>query len=118
MFELNPKEIENLRCQFGTSRWGGIRYAPMAFTDQGVAMLSSILNSERAIKVNIQIIRIFSKMSKMILTHKDLLLKMENLEKKIAGQDEKIQVIFNYLKQFIKEQDKPRIPIGFKQNNK
>lgn len=61
MFELSQNELENLRSHFGTSRWGGVRYPPMAFTEQGVAMLSSVLNSERAILVNIQIIRIFTK---------------------------------------------------------
>ncbi|MFC2123959.1 ORF6N domain-containing protein [Bacteroidota bacterium] len=118
MFELNKQEIDNLRCLFGTSSWGGTRYAPMAFTEQGVAMLSSILNSDRAIKVNIQIIRIFSRMRQMLLTNKDLLIKMDELEKKVAGHDEKIHLIFDYLKQFIKEQEKPRTRIGFKQNSK
>jgi hypothetical protein len=75
MFELTVKEFTNLRSQFGTSNWGGVRYVPMAFTEQGVAMLSSVLNSERAIAVNIQIIRLFTKMRELLSTHKDILQK-------------------------------------------
>ena len=72
MFELTEKEHENLRCQFGSSSWGGIRYRPMVFTEQGVAMLSSVLNSERAIKVNIQIMRIFTRIRKMLMDNSSL----------------------------------------------
>ena len=118
MFELSKEEFDNLRNQIGTSSWGGTRYAPMAFTEQGVAMLSSVLNSDRAIKVNIQIVRIFTRMRQMLLTHKDLLLKMDELERKVAGQDDKIKLVFDYLKQFIKEQEEPRKEIGFKLKNK
>jgi hypothetical protein len=82
MFELNDQEFENLRSQFGASSWGGVRYAPMAFTEQGVAMLSSVLNSKQAIAVNIQIIRVFTKMRQMLMTNKDILLKLEKLERK------------------------------------
>ena len=114
MFELTSDEIANLRSQFGTSSWGGSRYVPMVFTEQGVTMLSSVLHSSIAIKVNIQIIRTFTKLREMLLTHKDLLLKMEEMEKKVIGQDEKIGQIFNYLKQFIKDQETPRKRIGFK----
>jgi hypothetical protein len=114
MFELTRRESVTLRSQIGTSSWGGTRYEPMTFTEQGVAMLSSVLNSERAILVNIQIIRIFTKLREMLLTHKDLLLKMEELKKKVTNHDEKIALLFEYLKQFIVEQEKPRQVIGFK----
>lgn len=77
-------------------------------------MLSCVLNSERAIAVNIRIVRIFTKMREMLLTHKDLLLEMEEIRKKVSGQDEKIDLIFGYLKQFIKEQETPRKSIGYK----
>ena len=77
-------------------------------------MLSSVLNSEVANKVNIRIIRVFTKMREVLLTHKDLLLEMEEIRKKVSGQDEKIELIFNYLKQFIKSQEEPRKQIGFK----
>ena len=98
MFELTREEFENLRCQIGSSSWGGARYIPMAFTEQGVAMLSSVLNSSRAIKVNIQIIRIFTRMRELLMTNKDILLKLEQLERKVDGHDENIQIIFAYLK--------------------
>jgi len=81
MFEINKEEFENLRSQIGSSSWGGSRYLPMAFTEQGVAMLSSVLSSRMAIEVNIQIIRVFTKMREMILNHKDILLKLEKVEK-------------------------------------
>jgi len=119
MFQLNDDEFKEWRSQFVTSNSSdkmGLRYAPYVFTEQGVAQLSSVLNSERAIAVNIQIIRLFTKMRKLLLTHKDLLLEMEEIRKKISGQDEKIELIFNYLKQFIKDQEAPRESIGFKSN--
>ena len=102
MFEMTETEFSNLRSQFGTSNWGGTRYVPMAFTEQGVAMLSSVLSSERAIMVNIQIIRIFTKMRELLSTHKEILLKLEQLEKKDIEQDDKIMLIFEYLKQLEK----------------
>ena len=70
---LSLKEFDHLRSQFGTSSWGGARYTPMAFTEHGVIMLASVLNSERAIQVNIQIVRIFTKMRKMLASHEELL---------------------------------------------
>ena len=120
MFELNEQEFKDWRSQFVTSNKDkmGLRYAPYAFTEDGVAQLSTVLNSPRAISVNLQIIRLFSRMRKMLLTHKDLLLKMEEMEKKVTGQDEKIGQIFNYLKQFIKDQETPRIEVGFKRKGK
>jgi hypothetical protein len=72
MFELTPEEWTNLRSQFATSRWGGPRYAPFAFTEQGVAMLSSVLNTDRAIEVNISIMRAFVMMRQWALTHQEL----------------------------------------------
>ena len=74
MFELSPEEFNNLRSQFGTSSWGGPRYVPMAFTEHGVIMLASVLNSERAIHVNIQIVRVFTRMSEILTSLKELLL--------------------------------------------
>lgn len=100
MFELNKEDFENLRYQIGTSSWGGTRYMPMAFTEQGVAMLSSVLNSPTAIHVNIQIIRVFTKMRALLLTHKDILLQLEKIEKKIGKHDEQIALVFAYLKNY------------------
>lgn len=121
MFELSQEELQNLRSQIGTSSWGGTRYEPMGFTEQGVAMLSSVLTSERAIEVNILIIRIFTKLREMILTHKDIFIKLEHLEQRILKQDEhlkthqeEIELIFNALKQLLNPPQEPRKRIGFK----
>lgn len=114
MFRLTAEQWDHLKSQSATSSWGGRRSLPYVFTEQGVSMLSSVLNSEVAIKVNIRIIRVFTKMREVLLTHKDLLLEMEEIRKKVSGQDEKIELIFNYLKQFIKSQEEPRKQIGFK----
>jgi len=116
MFELTKTELEEWRSQFATSNRAimGLRIPPFAFTEHGVLMLSSVLNTERSIKVNIQIMRIYTKMKEMLLTNKDLLIEMDKIRKKVSSQDEKIELIFNYLKQFIKVQGKPRKQIGFK----
>jgi hypothetical protein len=118
MFRLTKKEFENLRSQIATSSWGGQRYLPMAFTEQGIAMLSSILNSDTAIEVNIQIIRTFTIMRKMLLTHKDILLKLEQLERSVIKHDGDIQLIFNYLKKLLGPPQTPRTRIGFKHYDK
>ena len=90
---------------------------PYAFTEQGVAMLSSVLNSETAITVNIQIIRVFTKMREMILTHKDILLQLEKVEKKLTNHDEDIALIFQYLKQLLIPPQPPRRKIGFRKHD-
>lgn len=127
MFQLTEQEFENLRSQNVTSSWGGRRYAPNVFTEQGVAMLSSILNSGIAIEVNIRIIRIFTRLREILLTNKDILLKLEQLEKKILKQDGKIlkqdskvrkteadiEMIFAALKKLLNPPNPPREPIGF-----
>jgi len=112
MFMLSKKELENWRCQFGTSNdiKMGLRYSPMAFTEQGVAMLSSVLNSKRAILANIQIMRAFTKLRTMLLTHKDLKLKIEAME---AKYDEQFSIVFQAIKQLLQEDDKPKRKIGF-----
>lgn len=121
MIELDEEELGNLRSQIGTSSWGGVRYLPMAFTEQGVAMLSSILNSSRAIAVNIQIIRVFTRLREMLISHKDLLVKLERLEKKLLKQDERskkaeedIQIIFQALKRLLNPPLPERKKIGYK----
>ena len=107
MFELTKAELQDWVSQCATSNREkmGLRILPFVFTEHGVLMLSGVLNSDRAILVNIQIMRIFTKMRELLLTHKDLLLKMEAIEKKVTGQDEKIKLLFDYLKQFVKKQD-------------
>jgi diadenosine tetraphosphatase ApaH/serine/threonine PP2A family protein phosphatase len=116
LFEMNKKEFENWRSHFVTSKEDrqGLRYTPFCFTEQGVTMLSCVLNSERAIAVNIQIIRIFTRMREMLLTHKDILLKLEQIERRVAGHDEDIQLIFKYLKQLLNPPQEPRPRVGFR----
>jgi len=101
MYKLDKQEVKNLRPQFATSSWGGRRYLPYAFTEQGVAMLSSVLNSERAIQVNILIMRAFTKLKEILLTHKDLAAKIESLEKKYAEHGQTIKSIFEAIKQLL-----------------
>jgi len=113
MFQLTTDEFDNLKSQIATSSWGGRRTLPFVFTEHGVLMLSSVLNSDRAIKVNIQIMRIYTRIREMILTHKDILSKLEKVEEKMANHDNQILVIFEYLKQF--EQEKQ---IQFEQQNR
>lgn len=120
MFELTEEEFNEWRCQFVTSNEDrmGLRYAPFAFTEDGVAQLSTVLSSERAIKVNIQIIRLFSKMRRMMLTQRDILQKLVELERNDIEQDNKIELIFEYLKQLetTKQQElkqKNRSKIGY-----
>ncbi len=117
MFQLTSSELENWKSQIVMSRSEkiGLRRLPFAFTEQGVAMLSSVLNSERAISVNIQIIRVFAKMREMLETQNELLQKLEQLQKKEVEQDEKIMLIFEYLKQL--EQSKQE-ELKQKQRNK
>jgi len=119
MFELTKNEYNSLRSQFGTSSWGGTRYLPMVFTEQGVAMLSSVLNSKTAIQVNINIIRVFTKIRMLLETHQEILKKLDELEKKGIEQDDKIMLIFEYIKQFEKTkqqelEQRNRKKIGYK----
>jgi phage regulator Rha-like protein len=118
MFQLTGKEWEILKSQFVTSKMdnrGGIRKLPFAFTEHGAVMLASVLNSDRAIEVNIQIVRIFTKMKELLLTHKDILLKLEQAEKKMNKHGDDIELIFKYLKQLLTAPEPaPRTRIGFR----
>ncbi len=116
MFQLNKEEIEIwqsqiLKYQIGTSSWGGARKAPLVFTEYGVAMLSSVLNSKRAIQVNIQIIKTFIKLKEMIATNRELRIKIEKLEKKY---DKSFKIVFDTLKKlFVEKENNPQKLIGF-----
>jgi len=121
MFELTDKELKIWRSQFVTSNEDkmGLRYAPFAFTEDGVAQLSTVLNSDLAIRVNIQIIRMFSRLRKVALAHSEIFLKLERIEKLGLKHDKHIELIFEYLKRFdkvrkeeIEFKNRPRI--GFK----
>ncbi|HEC42533.1 MAG TPA: ORF6N domain-containing protein [Bacteroides sp.] len=121
MFQITINEYESLISQFATSNRGGRRKLPYAFTEQGVAMLSGVLHGEIAVKVNIQIMRVFTRMREMLESHKEILTKLEHLERKDIEQDEKILLIFEYLKQLeqARKQEldqKNRNPIGYKRN--
>lgn len=119
MFVLTKKEFENLRSQNATSSWGGQRFMPMVFTEQGIAMLSSVLNSEIAIAVNIRIIRVFTKLKDFALTNKDVLAQLAKLERDMKGNSLDIEYIFKVLKELIQKQSQPvvRNKIGFKQHD-
>ena len=111
MFQLNPEEFLNLKSQIVISSWGGLRRAaPYAFTEHGIAMLSSVLNSRRAIDVNIHIIRAFVKLREMMTSHKDLARKLNELEKKY---DSQFQIVFEAIRQLIEVEEKPKKRIGF-----
>jgi hypothetical protein len=116
MFTLSEKETQHLRSQNATSSWGGNRRKPNAFTEQGVAVLSSILNSETAIEVNISIIRVFTKLRSFTLTQKDILIQLVKLEKEVKGNSIDIENIFLVLKKLIEKDVNPvkRNKIGFK----
>ncbi|MCY7309914.1 MAG: ORF6N domain-containing protein [Chitinophagaceae bacterium] len=118
MFQVTKEEFKNLIFQNGTSSWGGTRKMPYAFTEQGVSMLSSVLNSDTAIEVNIRIIRIFAKLRKMLLTHKDILLKLEQMEKQMIENSGDIQNIFAALRELLNPPQEPRPIIGFKLQGK
>ncbi|MFA5096439.1 MAG: ORF6N domain-containing protein [Candidatus Omnitrophota bacterium] len=114
MFQLTSEEFEILKSQFVTSSWGGIRRAhPYAFTEQGVAMLSSVLHSKKAVQINIAIMRAFVKLKQILSTHKELSYKLEELERKISKHDEDIQNIFEAIRQLMTPPPRPKRKIGF-----
>ena len=112
MFELTREEVKILRSQFVTLGWGKYsKYLPFAFTEQGVAMLSGILSSDRAIQVNIAIMRAFVQMRRLLETHKDLAEKIKELESRY---DEQFSIVFEAIRQLIRQENEPRNPVGFK----
>jgi hypothetical protein len=116
MFQPTLKEFEILKSQIVISSWGGTRKMPFAFTEYGVAMLSSVLRSKRAIQVNIQIMLVFSKIREMLLDTLSMKLDIEEIKKRLNNQDKNLELIFSYLDELIekKENPAPRRPIGFK----
>ena len=116
MFQLNDLELQNLMSQFATSSWGGVRKLPYVFTEHGVLMLSSVLNSEKAISVNIQIVRIFTKIREALTDNLSIKLDIEEIKKKLQNQDKNIELVFSYLDELIEKQENqtPRKQIGFK----
>lgn len=114
MFQLSSSEFTSLKSHIVISSWGGLRRAtPYAFTEQGVAMLSSVLRSRRAIQVNIAIMRAFVKLRETLTLHKDLAKKLEELERKIIHHDAQIQSVFDAIRQLMAPPEKPQRRIGF-----
>src|SRR5947208_7805666 len=113
MFQLSVEEARNLKCQFGISSWGGRRSLPYAFTEQGVAMLSSVLKSERAVKVNIAIMRAFVKLRETIESNREPARKFSELEKRVGKHDTEIGAIIEAIRQLMAPPEKPRREIGF-----
>src|SRR5260370_34242829 len=107
MFQLTQDEFEDLRLQNATSSWGGRRYLPYAFTEHGVAMLSSVLRSSRAVQMNILIIRAFVKLREMLAAHKDLARKIEDLERTQSKQREHLASIYSTVRQLIESTAEP-----------
>ena len=114
VFQLTSDEFDNLKSQFVTSSWGGIRRAlPYAFTEQGVAMLSSVLNSGRAVNVNIAIMRAFVKLRKTLEANRELARKFSELERRVGKHDEEIRAILEAIRQLMAPPETPRREIGF-----
>jgi ORF6N domain len=113
MFQRDAEEVTNLKCQFGISSWGGRRRRPYAFTEQGVAVRSSVLNSERAVKVNIAIMRAFVKLRETLDTNRELARKFAELEQRVGKHDEEISAILEAIRQLMAPPEKPRREIGF-----
>jgi len=110
VFQLTETEFEDLRYQIGTSRWGGRRYRPYAFTEQGVAMLSGILRSRRAIQVNVEIMRAFVRLRRMLASNAQLARKLEALEKRYDAQ---FKVVFDAIRQLMTPPEPSKRKIGF-----
>jgi len=123
MFQLTEVEWRNLKSQSATSSWGGTRKAPKVFTEQGLAMLSGVLSSDRAIMVNIQIMRIFTKIRQMLTDNTELRLAIQNIERKTDGNTKSIELLFEYMDELTEKEEKPKKPkprkvVGFKQQKK
>lgn len=112
MFSLDIKEVSNLKSQIATSSWGGVRKMPNVFTENGVAMLSGILNSDRAIDVNIQIMRTFTKIRELMTIHKDIYQRMNKIEIKLLKHDQSIASINNVIEEMLK------LPVTVKRKGK
>jgi hypothetical protein len=118
MFILSEQEFADLKSQNATSSWGGRRKQAYAFTEHGVLMLSSVLSSKQAIQVNIQIMRVYTRIREMLLAHKDVFIRVEQVEKQLMRHDQKMELLFTYLSKFIEKEEQPRAEIGFKRKGK
>jgi hypothetical protein len=119
MIRLTTSELQNLRFQTGTSSsYGGRRYLPYSFTQEGTAMLSGVLHSAVAVRANIAIMRAFVKVRQILDSHKDLARRLEDLERKFNSHDDQLKAVFNAIKQLLKEPEKPKKRIGFLEESK
>ena len=118
MFVLANEEFANLRSQIVTSSWGGIRYSPMVFTEQGVAMLSSVLRSKRAIEINILIMRAFIRMRELLYSDKALALKVEKIEHKLETQGKSLKQVIITVNKMLQHTERKKQKIGFRVKNK
>ena len=117
MFRLNENEFESLMSQFATSKRGGRRKLPYMFTEHGVLMLSSILNSKQAIQVNIQVMRIFTRIRQMFVDNTEIRLEIEKIKNKLDNQNKNMEIVFKYLDELLEKQERPNPPrkrIGYK----
>jgi len=117
MFRLNENEFESLMSQFATSKRGGRRKLPYMFSEHGVLMLSSILNSKQAIQVNIQVMRIFTRIRQMFVDNTEIRLEIEKIKNKLDNQDKNMEIVFRYLDELLEKQERPNPPrkrIGYK----
>jgi hypothetical protein len=115
MFRLSKEEFDNLRCQIGTSSsYGGRRYLPYVFTEHGAVMLAGVLNSPRAIEASIFVVRAFIRFRELLSSHRELAVKLKELESKIAGHDREIKALFEAIRQLMKPPEKSKRQIGFK----
>jgi predicted DNA binding protein len=119
MFQLTINEFEILKSQIATSSWGGTRKLPLVFTEYGVLMLSSVLNSERAIDVNIQIMRVFSKIRRLLTDNSEFRIILDEIRRKTENNTKNIEVVFQYLDELTEKQENPpkRTQIGFNSNS-
>ena len=113
MFQLSEEEWANLKSQIVTSSWGGRRKLPFVFSEHGVLMLSSVLSSQQAIQVNIQIVRIFSRLRKLISEHNEYKLEMVDIKKKLTNHDKNIETIFSYIDELTERKAQPRRRLGY-----
>ncbi len=114
MFQLTEEEWRILKSQFATSSWGGRRKLPFVFTEHGVLMLSSVLSSKQAIQVNIQIVRVFTKLRELLNEHSDLKLEIGDIKKQLQNHDKNIELVFSYIDELTEKKAKPRRRIGYK----
>ena len=113
MFQITPEELENLRFQFGTSRWGGTRYLPNAFTEHGALMAASVLNSPRAVEISVYVVRAFVRLRELLASNQTLAKRLDQIEGKLSIHDQAITEILQAIRELMKPPETKKRPIGF-----